>query len=109
MVSSKIFSPLTELQNRCKLPENLFILVDNIAFPTINHDDGAVVTPQPGDFRAKREFACEKITRDRLLAHLRYRSSTAAKSCFISTFEDESKYFLHIDHESRLTTDKQLP
>lgn len=87
------------MQTRCKVPEHLFILVDNVAFPTINHDSGAVVTPQPGDFHAKREFACEKITRDRLIAHMRYRSSTATKSCFISTFEDEGEH-LHIRYKS---------
>ena len=108
MASSKLFSPLTELQTRCKLPEHLYILVDNVAFPTINHDDGAVVIPQSGDFRAKREFACEKITKNRLRAHLRYRSSAATKSCFISTFEDEGTHFPHIKGESRLTTDKKL-
>ncbi|KAF1354278.1 hypothetical protein EJ07DRAFT_158674 [Lizonia empirigonia] len=92
MTSSASFSPAVAISSRRQLPDHLYVVVDDVAFPTISPPDGSLVTPAPGDFHTKQQFACEYITYDRLRAHFRHRSSSTRKSCFISTFESEGTY-----------------
>lgn len=92
MTSVEIFVPAAAMSNRCDLPDQLYVVVDDVAFPTINHEDGSMVTPASGNFYTEQIFACDDISKDRLRTHLRYPSSSAVDSCFVSTFECEGMY-----------------
>ena len=81
-----------EVPTRRQIPEQLYIIVDSVAFPTLVHKDGLAVTHHIGDFHAKLDFACEQLTLNHLRTHLTRRNCSAMESCFISTFENEGKY-----------------
>ncbi|KAF9693120.1 hypothetical protein EKO04_008587 [Ascochyta lentis] len=89
MTPSQTFSVALELPRRCQLPEHLYIIVDDIAFPTVDYKNGSVITPRTGDFHARQRFTCEDVSKNNLRFHIKKRDSSVAGSCFISTFENE--------------------
>ena len=88
---SDTFSPVKEMSHRRELPEQLYIMVNDVAFLTLDHQVGSAVKPYIGDFHAKLEFACEDLTSDCLRDHLTRSNTSPKASRFISTFEDEGK------------------
>lgn len=99
---SEIFAPTKEMLTRRQIPDCLYVVVDNVAFSTVNHEDGSVVASQTEDFHAKLDFACESLTGDDLRAHLIHSNCSNIESSFISAFEDEGTRGLLLVSKNRL-------
>lgn len=94
---SESFSPLKELSARRAVPECLYVVVDNVAFATIDHVNGSIVTAPAGDFRAKLDFSCEDLTQSNMRTHLIHSNCSTLSTRFISVFEDEGTCYLILE------------
>ncbi|KAJ8108570.1 hypothetical protein OPT61_g8084 [Boeremia exigua] len=82
--------PTAAILKRREPPECLYIVVDSVAFPTIDHKDGSIVKPSALHVRAKHNFTCADLTLENLRAHLVHSNCTSIESRFISAFEGEA-------------------
>ncbi|KAF1926905.1 uncharacterized protein M421DRAFT_6477 [Didymella exigua CBS 183.55] len=94
----KAFSPVDELPSRRLAPVCLYIVVENVASATIDQKNCSIVTPAPGDLRAKLDFKCEDLTRSDLHTHLIHSNCSNLSTKFISVFENEGRIPVWLEH-----------
>lgn len=88
-------SPAKELSTRCTVPDCLYVIVDNIAFATVDEQICSIVTPVTGNLRAKRNFTCEDITQSNLRTHLIHSNCSTLETQFVSVFKSKGTSYIN--------------
>lgn len=82
--------PAAFMRPRKQLPKHLYIVINDVTFPTMGGHDGAGIHGSPSNFFAKHVFSWNDLTKKMIEEHLKYKTSGVEASSFISTYEIEA-------------------
>jgi hypothetical protein len=86
------FLPVRKFTARRKLPDHLYVVVENVAPATFEHQDCSVVPPVMENLCAKLPFTCQDLRQIALRTHLAHRNYSTSEAKFISVFESKGTH-----------------
>ncbi|CAO2653689.1 Nn.00g031000.m01.CDS01 [Neocucurbitaria sp. VM-36] len=75
---------------RSRVPDFLYMLVDDATFPTVSGLDSNSTTTEKSSYFSKRRFAWNDITKERLKIHLKRQNLKLEATSFVSAYENEA-------------------